>query len=206
MSIFKLRGSSHLARPKASPSVSRNAEALTKPKIRSKILLKLKIQKEEERSRKSKIIEEKLFKTNIFKKAKRVMFYISFGGEVNTQNMINRAQSLGKIISVPVCKKNRIMRPCILKKRPNFKKGPYGIWEPAMKRFLGLRYLDLVVVPGVAFDRQGRRLGRGKGYYDSFLKKLPKNAASIGLAFDFQILPTIPTTPTDIKVQRVISN
>ncbi len=179
---------------------------LTKEQIRSKILLRLKKHKEDDRSKKSKIIEDKLFKTGVFKKAEKVMFYISFGGEVDTHNMIRRAQSLGKIIAVPVCKKDRVMRPCVLKKRAGFKKGLYGIWEPAIKRFLDLRHLDLVIVPGVAFDKEGRRLGRGRGYYDCFLSELPRETPSIGLAFDFQILPSIPYTATDIKIHRVISN
>jgi len=89
---------------------------LTKEQIRNRILLRLKIQKEEERERKSKIIKEKLFRSSIFKKAKRVMFYISFDGEVNTKEMIKEAQNLGKIVAVPVCKKKRTMLPCALSK------------------------------------------------------------------------------------------
>jgi 5-formyltetrahydrofolate cyclo-ligase len=177
---------------------------LTKKQIRSKILLRLKIQKEEDRRRKSKIIKEKLFRTQIFKKAKRVMFYISFDGEVNTKEMIKEAVRLGKIVAVPVCQKNRRIKPARLDKRVKLKKGPYGIGEPVIKRFLDLEALDLVIVPGVAFDRKGNRLGRGKGYYDSFLKKLPNKAASIGLAFAFQILPCIPATRRDVSVDRVI--
>ena len=181
-------------------------EPLTKGQIRSKILLRLKTQKEEDRTRKTKIIREKLFRTGVFKKAKRVMFYISFDGEVNTEDLIKKAQSLGKIIAVPVCTKFRIMKPCILGASAKLKKGLYGLWEPAIKRFIKMRYLDLVIVPGVAFDKKGNRLGRGKGYYDRFLKKLPRKTTSMGLAFDFQILPHLPTTTQDISVRRIISN
>jgi len=177
---------------------------LTKEKIRSKILLRLKIQKEEGRNRKSKIIKEKLFKNHIFKRAKRVMFYISFDGEVNTREMIKEAQILGKIITVPFCKKNRIIKPCILGKKTKLKKDPYGVCEPVVKRCINLQDIDLVIVPGVAFDRRGNRLGRGRGFYDLFLKKLPKDTPSIGLAFDFQILPSIPATKRDVSVDRVI--
>jgi len=178
---------------------------LTKRQIRSKILLKLKTQKEEERNRKSRVIKDKLFRTKIFQKAQRVMFYISFDGEVDTQKMIKEAQKLGKIIAVPVCSKNRIIiRPCILHGRVKLKKGPYGICEPAVKKSIAPKDLDLVVVPGVAFDKKGNRLGRGKGCYDRFLKKLNSNIASIGLAFDFQILPTIPASSTDVRVNKVI--
>lgn len=177
---------------------------MTKEQIRSKILLRLKLQKEEDRDRKSDTIKERLFKTPVFKKAKTVMFYISFGGEVNTKKMIKEAQKLGKILAVPVCRKDRTIGPALFKEGQGLKKGPYEICEPATKRFIDLRCLDLVIVPGIAFDKQGNRLGRGKGYYDRFLKKLPQKTVSVGLAFDFQILPFIPATKQDVSVQRVI--
>jgi 5-formyltetrahydrofolate cyclo-ligase len=179
-------------------------EALTKKQIRSKILLILKTQKEADRDRKSKIIKDKLFRTLVFKKAKTLMFYISFDGEVNTQEMIKEAQKIGKTVTVPVCKSDRIIRPCILQHKAKLKKGLYGICEPAIKRFINVEYLDLVVAPGVAFDKKGNRLGRGKGCYDNLLKKLSRKATSIGLAFDFQILPFVPATITDTAVDRVI--
>jgi 5-formyltetrahydrofolate cyclo-ligase len=177
---------------------------LTKSIIRSKIRAKLKAQKERDRSRKSKLIKDALFSTSVFKKAKRVMFYITFGGEVNTVEMIKEAQKLGKIIVVPVCKKNRIIKACLLGKDTKLARGPYGIWEPVVQECVNLKRLDLVVIPGVAFDREGNRLGRGKGYYDRFLKKLSKRTASIGLAFDFQILPFVPAKVHDVSVNKVL--
>ena len=109
---------------------------MTKKQIRSKILLRLKTQKEEDRDRKSKIIKEKLFRTLVFKKAKMVMFYISFGGEVNTKEMIKEARRLGKIVAVPVCRKKRIIRPCIFPEKAKLETGLYGIYEPAIKNLL----------------------------------------------------------------------
>lgn len=179
---------------------------LTKQQIRSKILLRLKRQKEADRDRKSKLIKRKLFRTSVFKKAKIVMFFISFGGEVNTKNMIKEAIRLGKKIAVPVCGKNRGMKPCLLlQQNAGLMPGLYGIPEPAIKKRVNLEDLDLVIVPGVAFDTTGNRLGRGKGYYDRFLHKLDsKKTFSMGLAFDFQILPSVPATKNDKKVNRVI--
>ncbi len=142
---------------------------LTKIQLRAKMLLKLRMQKEEDRSRKSNIIKRKLFSTAIFKKAKNVMFYISFDGEVDTKNMIKKAQKLGKTVTVPVCRKNRNMSACLLREGVQLKKGPYGTQEPAVKDYLPVDNLDLVLVPGVAFDKKGTRLGRGMGVYDLFL-------------------------------------
>jgi len=187
-------------------SIKSACEKLTKKQIRSKILLRLKTQKEEDRDRKSKIIKERLFRTPVFKKAKTVMFYMSFDGEVKTQDMIKAAHKLGKIVAVPVCKGNRItIRPCVLRSKGKLKNGPYGICEPAVKEYIKPEDLDLVIVPGIAFDKKGNRLGRGRGCYDYFLKRVTCDTASIGLAFDFQILPSIPATTTDVKISRIIS-
>lgn len=180
-------------------------EGLTKQAIRSKIIFRLKTQKEEDRDRKSRLIRQKLFRTLRFKKAKVVMFFISFGGEVNTREMIKKAMASGKIVAVPVCKRGGVMRPSMLTEKTKLVRGLYEIYEPAIKKFVKLADLDLVIVPGIAFDRKGNRLGRGKGYYDTFLHKLkPHNTASIGLAFDFQILPSLPATTQDVSVTKII--
>jgi len=150
------------------------------------------------------LIKLKLFRTRAFKKAKRVMFYVAFDGEVDTREMITHARKLGKIIAVPVCSKDRSMQPCLLSPDINMSRGLYGILEPAIKKFINLEKLDLVIVPGVAFSQQGSRLGRGKGYYDRFLGRLPGDTPSIGLAFDFQVLPCVPVVSTDSAVHKVI--
>jgi len=177
---------------------------LTKRKIRSTMLLKLKKHKEEDRERKSSIIKEKLFGTKEFIKAQTVMFYISFGGEVKTQGMIIDAQKLGKKIAIPVCDRKHGLKPCFYHKGSRLVIGPYGVHEPVEKKAISLDDLDLVIVPGLAFEKKGRRLGRGKAYYDHFLAKLRRRAPVISLAYDFQILPKVPATPTDVDVDRVI--
>ncbi|MFA4888878.1 MAG: 5-formyltetrahydrofolate cyclo-ligase [Candidatus Omnitrophota bacterium] len=203
-----MKSASSLARLIHSPSLSINpelAEGLTKAKIRSKMIRQLKIQKEENRDRKSRIITEKLLRTKVFKQAKRVMFYVAFGGEVNTKEMIEKAREKAKTVTVPVCRKNRIsLRPALLDVHAALARGPYGVSEPVYKNYLHLKDLDLVVVPGLAFDKSGNRLGRGKGCYDRFLNKLPKDTPTIGLAFGFQILPCLPTTKRDVSVKQVL--
>ncbi len=178
---------------------------LTKAQIRSKILLRLKMQKEEDRNRKSKLIKDKLLRNKVFKKAKRVMFYIALGGEVNTKEMIREAKKTGKLICVPVYRKDKeTMQPAIFEDHAKLKKGPYGVLEPVTEIMLKPEDLDLVIVPGLAFDKEGRRLGRGKGCYDRFLRKLSENTSSIGLAFDFQVLPLVPTAKHDVSVNNII--
>ena len=187
-----------------SGSMVSEVEPLTKKQIRSRILMKLRKHKEGDREQKSKIIKNKLFKLEVFKKAKYVMFYIAFDGEVDTKEMIKEARKLGKIIAVPVCRRAAAIRPCILEDLRRLKKGLYGICEPAMRRFIDLERLDLVIMPGIAFDKSHNRLGRGKCCYDRFLRKLPVGIPKIGLAFDFQILPSIPATRFDVKLDKIL--
>ena len=86
--------------------------------------------------------------------------------------------------------------------------GPYGIQQPKSNRatVIAPEVLDLVVVPGVAFDRSGHRLGRGAGFYDRFLADLPRDIPTVGLAFDFQIVSNLPLQEHDIPLSFVISN
>ncbi|MFH0854940.1 MAG: 5-formyltetrahydrofolate cyclo-ligase [Candidatus Omnitrophota bacterium] len=178
---------------------------LTKQELRSRILLKLKNQEEGERKRRSRLIKNRLLRQKVFRKAKKVMFYIAIKGEVETREMIESAKRLGKIIAVPVCVENRTsLRPAILDSHAHLRKGPYGVAEPVISRFIKPKDLDLVIIPGVAFDKKGNRLGRGKGYYDRFLSKLPKDTPSIGLAFQLQILPAVPTVSHDVSVKKVL--
>jgi len=202
--IYRVRGLT----PLQIPNMPRNTKfvmGLTKEQIRSKILAKLKTQKEDNRNRKSKIIKEKLFRTLVFKKAKIVMFYFSYAREVDTREMIREAIEQGKVIAVPVCdRKTNTITPCKIGLNTRLKKGLYGILEPAKKCYVPVKKIDLVIVPGVAFDKKGNRLGRGKGYYDRFLKSLPQGTRRLGLAFNFQILPCLPVNPHDFSVNKTI--
>lgn len=186
--------------------VNRTSVRHAKIKLRNRILDQLKTQKEEDRKRKSRVIQQKLFRTRVFKSARTIMFYIALQGEVDTLEMIKAAQKLGKKIVVPVCSRHRItIRPCVFDHRVSLKRGPYGVLEPARARVISAQAVDLVLVPGLAFDTQGNRLGRGKGFYDRFLRRLLHRASLFGLAFDFQVLSSLPVEAHDIALNRVIA-
>ena len=180
----------------------------TKATIRKEISTKLNNQAGREAFKKSKIIKEKLFATPEFKRSKCVMLYASIHGEVNTDEMIDEALEKGKKVTLPRCTSLEGIVPKEISKRNNdLEKGAYGIREPREDRKTAdLKDIDLYVVPGIAFDKRNRRLGRGKGYYDKFLKKLPGNKITIGLAFDFQIVENLPQDSHDIPVSKVIAN
>ena len=80
----------------------------------------------------------------------------------------------------------------------------FGIGEPTGDVWTELEKVDLIVVPGVAFDRQCNRMGRGRGFFDRMLKSTP-NALKVGVAYDFQLLETIPVEPFDVKMDMVIT-
>ena len=173
-----------------------------KQELRKKILEKRNSLAKEEIKEKSKIIKEKLFSSGEYKQAKTVSFFVSFGSEVNTHEMIKEALK-GKEVCVPVVKNNQI----ILSKINDFsdlgKKGKYGILEPSSIIEIDKELVDLIIVPGVVFDKKRYRIGYGKGYYDNLLKDY--SGKTIGLAFSLQIVDSIPAEEHDIKVDRIIT-
>lgn len=151
-------------------------------------------------------IKELLFGTEEFQEASIVMFYASFGSEVETYKMIEESLALGKKVYLPIAiKEKRTLEAALVANLSELKKGAYGILEPEKANIVSPNYLDLVIVPGVAFDIKGYRLGYGAGYYDNFLIKLQKNATTIGLAFELQILESIPHEKFDVRVDKIIT-
>ncbi|RKY43390.1 MAG: 5-formyltetrahydrofolate cyclo-ligase [Candidatus Omnitrophota bacterium] len=180
-----------------------------KQEIRERIISKLKRQDEQQRKIKSQKIKEKLFLHPDFKKAQTVMFYIAERFEVDTEDMIKESQRRGKKVVVPITDVNRkeLIASLLVDYNKELTKGPFGILEPKSNfvRPVPLKMINLVIVPGIAFDKEDNRLGRGTGYYDRFLSKISKDTCTIALAFDFQIVDSIPTFSHDIKVKEVIS-
>ena len=180
-----------------------------KQKIRKEILTRLRSQDSGERLIKSSKIKEQLFKDEYFKRAESVMFYVSKEYEVDTEAMIEEALAIGKRVMVPVTEtRTKNLIPSEIKDpKSQFCKGPFGIHEPKKEHIkkADLDKIDLIIVPGVAFDKHGNRLGHGEGYFDRFLKSLPKKVPAIGLAYDFQLVERIETLSWDIPVTKVIT-
>ncbi len=172
------------------------------------MLNKLRNQEEEEVNRKSLKIKEKLFRLKVFKQAKTIMFYLALKSEVQTRLMLEETIKLGKKIAVPTCDiKAKKIEPCLVTglETTDFEKGAYCIDEPCCKKPVSREDVDLFIIPGLAFDTKGNRLGRGLGFYDRFLSALPKNRPKIGLAFKFQVLKRLPhCLPHDIRVDKVL--
>lgn len=181
----------------------------SKEEIRKRIGELLKQQKEEQRLLKSRVIAEQVINLQGFQKAKAIVFYASFAGEVDTFGLMKKALELDKTVVlpciVPAAKKLELRR--IRNLDNDLEYGPYNIRQPKSDKtdLVSFKQVDFVIVPGVAFDRSNNRLGRGAGYYDRFLASLSSDVFSVGLAFDFQIIERLPIDLHDVPVKRVIS-
>jgi len=180
-----------------------------KHKIRRHIREKIKSYSTLEKAGKSAIIKARLFNEEEFKKAKLVMFYVSLKDEVNTLSMIDEAVKAGKRVCVPVVLKEdkRLIAGEIKDRGKDLERQHFGIYQPKPGRVreVPLENIDLVIVPGVAFDKNNVRLGRGHGYYDRFLSGIPNRTKTIGLAFDFQVVENLPKDSHDIPVWKTIT-
>ncbi len=154
------------------------------------------------------IIFEKVIKSEEYDKAKSIFIFVSYKSEVNTHNIIKTALEDGKLICVPkVIYKEGYMEAVRIYDFNELKEGAYKILEP---QNIDLKVketsIDICYVPGLAFDKNGGRVGYGGGYYDRFLKKLRTDSKKIGLAYSFQILDEVPMGKYDVCMDGFISN
>jgi len=151
---------------------------------------------------KSKAIAERLFRLPEYKKAKTIMFYASKKLEVQTLDAIRMALR-EKNVAVPLVKGDD-MAAVRISRMGDLAPGAFGVPEPRRGTQIRPKDIDLVIVPGVAFDAKGNRVGYGKGYYDKYLKKTVR-AQVVALAYEFQIVPTVPAECHDVRVHKIIT-
>ncbi len=183
-----------------------------KDMIRKEIIAKRDSLSEQEILEKSKAIADRLFSLLDYKDADNILIYASMRSEVITDGIIADALKGGKNVFCPKCidKDNGVMLFYKIDSLDDLKEGYYGIREPEYTSdsevFDDTKDIDktLVIVPGVAFDRGGNRIGYKGGYYDRFLSKYP-NIKTIALAYDLQIAFHIPADAHDIPVLKVIT-
>ncbi|MBQ8958289.1 MAG: 5-formyltetrahydrofolate cyclo-ligase [Bacteroidales bacterium] len=135
-----------------------------------------------------------------FVKAHKVMLYSALPDEVQTQAFLEKWH-LEKQIILPTVVGDDII-PVEYGRDTDFAVGDFNILEPQNEPYTG--DFELIIVPGVAFDRRGNRLGRGRGYYDRFLSQ-HLNVKRIGICFDFQLVDEVPAEPFDIKMDEILS-
>lgn len=180
----------------------------TKEKIRHNILSKRNKLSQTDVKSCSRNIFRRLAAIREFKNARTIMFYVSKDNEVATMPIIKYAIKHKKNVCVPnIDIKKRVLHPVSIKNPENdLHRGHFGILEPLfnINKIVSLKKIDLIIIPGIAFDLSGHRLGWGKGYYDRFLEKAKENH-KIGLVFDFQIVKELPKDRHDVPVDIVVT-
>lgn len=171
------------------------------------MLRQLKRQKEDDRRRSSEAIQRKVLRLTAFRRATTVCCYVALPYEVQTRRLIDEMLSRGKRVVVPVIRprSKRLGLSELRDPEAELAPGWRGVPEPRKRRPVPAAKLDLVLVPGVAFDRRGHRLGHGLGYYDRFLARLPRRIPTVGLAYACQLLNRLPVAAHDRAVQTVLT-
>lgn len=171
--------------------------------------------REPNKDEKSKIIMEKVFALPEFQTARVVQFYVDVASEVRTRSFIPKAMELGKKVIVPYCTKDEkgddILKLFPLENFDELEIGAFNILEPKMElrdrpdKQFDVRDVDLILVPGVVFDRRGGRIGHGWGYYDKLLRECRPDCWLIGLAYECQVVDYVPMGPLDVYVDKVVT-
>lgn len=174
--------------------------------IRREILTKRSLQKADIKLPKDAAIRKRLMELPEYRDAKIILFYVSVRGEVKTDDMISESLSHGKKILVPVADvKHRKLMISEIHDLNELSTGAFGIPEPKYPHEFPIGKIDLVIVPGIAFDHFGNRVGYGTGFYDRFLKKIKKGVPLIALGYDFQIVHKIRANRMDVKVHKIVT-
>ena len=177
-----------------------------KRQLRKKLLEKRNALSEEEVIKKSKFIIRKLLHLKEFKEAKTALLYVSKENEADTTKLIKKLlKENKKTIIVPRVKKGK--NELELHKISSFNDlatGHYSVLEPIKSSLVSADKIELVIVPGIAFDKKGNRLGYGNGYYDVLLKKVL--STTIALAYDFQVINHVPSDKLDVPLDIIITD
>lgn len=180
---------------------------MEKKLVRKEILNMRNNMSNEKRILKDKLIYNLFINSDLYKKAKDIFIYVSFGSEVNTHEIIKKAIIDKKNIYVPkIDMKKKEMIAVKIHSLIELSVNNYGILEPInVDKDKIANDFDIIVIPGVAFDENGNRIGYGGGYYDKYLEKNIFKAKKVALAYEEQILERIESDFHDIKVDFIIN-
>ena len=182
----------------------------TKADIRKEIAAAIGRLSADELAEKTSLIENRLFNFANFLEAKIALMYIENPNEVKSAEIIRRTFDKNKIVVLPLVKTDT--KKFKLFKIDDFAKdlkpGQNGILQPdpGRCRTVPIDCIDIAIIPGVAFDEKGGRIGSGDGYYDRFIPHLPVTTRKVALALDDQIIPQVPIESHDKHVDIIITD
>lgn len=154
-------------------------------------------------------ISERLFELQELKSAKTVATYVSTGSEVRTGAILAWCIAQGKRVIIPVTnrKNRRLSFSQLIHPESELEKGTFGIPEPRPEflRPIPLEQAEVALVPGIAWDSRGYRIGHGGGYYDRALNSLHSQLPTVGLTYEFQMIDHVPRNRFDRSVNKIVT-
>ncbi len=176
---------------------------MQKAEIRKQNKQKRNNMSKEEVAEKSSVICTYFLQSELYKTAKTIMLYMPIAGEVDTSAIMREAFKDGKRVVLPVTDAENNIIPCFAEEDTQFCEGKFSVQEPKNTAIADPKAIDVVIVPGIAFDKSGGRVGFGKGCYDGFLKST--DAVRVGVCYEFQMCEKIPTEPHDEKMDFAVT-
>lgn len=181
-----------------------------KLEIRNEIGKRLEALSKSDRSKKTITVANRLFEFANFLEAKISLLYMNSGNEVESAEIIKRCFNYNKVVVLPAFIKETYQMQ--LMKIDNLdadlRSGPRGVLEPdpARCKVVPIENIDIAIIPGIAFDEKGGRIGTSEGYYDRFIPNLAITTRKVALAFEEQIIPQVPMESHDKYVDIIITD
>ena len=174
---------------------------MTKHELRQEIRRLKALVSQQERSDLSLQACRSLIASACWSESQHVLLYHALPDEVDTTLLVNDARSKGKHVYLPRVVGEELQ---VVPFNESLVEGAFGIKEPVGEALSNLNEINLAIIPGMAFDLLGHRLGRGRGYYDRLLPKL--NCKKVGLCFPFQVFEMVPSEAHDVVMDEIICN
>lgn len=180
-----------------------------KDKIREKMYSLRSNLSSKDYNEKNKHVEENFYSLSLEKEYNNFMSYVNIKKEVRTRLIIDNLIKKNKTVSVPIClQKTTNLIASKINSLDELESSFFNLFEPKKEKIEEISpiNLEVIIIPGIAFDRSGNRIGFGKGYYDRFLKKVKPGALKIAMAYDFQVLKDLPTDSFDVNMDMIITD
>jgi 5-formyltetrahydrofolate cyclo-ligase len=158
-----------------------------------------------ERTRLAEEVQQRLFSLAELRTPRTVMVFSSFGSEVPTEDLISGLRARGHRVLLPIVEDDTLEAVRFEPGDPMIET-TYGPREPAGRVPVDPDEIDVVIIPGLAFDRRGRRLGYGGAYFDRYLPRLATHAVTVGIGFHRQLVKAVPSDRHDVRLDMVVTD
>ncbi|MDX9872526.1 MAG: 5-formyltetrahydrofolate cyclo-ligase [Clostridia bacterium] len=178
-----------------------------KSSLRQKIIMERFSLTPQEVEAKSRVIADRILDLPQYNEAGTLLIYLPFKNEVDTVPLIKMSRQNNKRILVPVCRPHYTLLLSEFHDFNELTSNPYGISEPAPEfiRPIPPEEVDLAIIPGVAYDKAGYRLGYGAGYFDRFVSLLRPDCLKVAFIYDLQLLDALPSEAHDLQVDLILT-